>query len=202
MPVCLIFIIVFAIWFRVKMKQSKSDISAKNEAFWKREQEANFTRKQDISSLPYLKFSKESLPFTDTPDETEDTLQKEVIECGQRKMLNLSSYTNTDIKEKYGFANLEELSNCDQNFLLFIRALSKWGKYLYEQEDFSRAKKVMEYSISIGSDISVVFVTLGHIYAKENCPAKVDELIHLVEQSDFNLKNAILKQLKLCKLES
>ena len=69
-------------------------------------------------------------------------------------MLNLSAYSNTDLKEKYGVVNLEELSNCDQNYLYFIRALSNWGRYLYEHDDPDRAQKVMELSLRIGSDIS------------------------------------------------
>ncbi len=201
MPIFLICIIVFVIWLRVKLKQNHSDYSEKNTAFWAREEQANFVRRQDISSLPYLKVPEDALPFIEPIDETEQQLQKEVKECAARKMLNLSGYTNTDLKEKYGFANLEELSNCDQNFLYFIHALNKWGKYLYEHEDFARTKEIMKYSLSIGSDISNVFITLGNIYARENSPDKIDELIATVEKSEITLKDSIVKQLKLCKLE-
>ena len=59
----------------------------------------------------------------------------------------------------------------------------------------------MEYSRSIGSDISSVYTVLGNIYAREGNLDKVDELICDVENSDFALKSSMLKQLKLCKLE-
>lgn len=201
MPVFLICIIVFVIWFRVKLKQSNSTKSIENDAYWEREEKANFSRAKDINSLSYLIVPEETLPFASFPDEIELDLEREVSECSKRKMLNLSAYSNTDLKEQYGIANLEELSNCDQNFLLFIRALSKWGKYLYEKEDYSRAKQIMEYSLSIGSDISNVFVILGNIYAREGNLTKVDELITIAENSDFALKASIIKQLKLCKIE-
>jgi len=82
-------------------------------------------------------------------------------------MINLSGYTNTDLKELYGVANLDELSAYDQNFLLFIRNLSIWGKYLYEKNDFARSKQIMEYSLSIESDISSVYTTLGQAISRK-----------------------------------
>lgn len=202
MPLFFICFILFVIWFRVKMKRNNSVTDAQNAAFWERERNANFARSQDISTLSYLHVSENELPFSSsTEDEQEAHLEKEVRECSKRKMINLSAYSNTDLKEKYGIANLEELSNCDQNFLLFIRSLSNWGSYLYKKEDFARAKQVMEYSLSIGSDISSVYTTLGHIYAVENNLSKINELIAAVEASEIPLKNSILKQLQLCRLE-
>ena len=204
MPIFFICFIVFIIWFRVKMRKSNSSVSEENEAFWEREKQANFARTRDISTLNYLTVAENELPFstqTASPDEREADLEQQVRETSQRKMLNLSTYSNTDLKEQYGVANLEELSNCDQNFLLFIRALANWGSYLYEKEEYSRARQIMEYSRSIGSDISSVYITLGNIYAREGDMTKIDKLIAEVEQSDFSLKNSIVKQLKLCKLE-
>lgn len=204
MPIFFICFIVFIIWFRVKMRKSNSSVSEENEAFWEREKQANFARTRDISTLNYLTVAENELPFsthTASPDEREADLEQQVRETSQRKMLNLSAYSNTDLKEQYGIANLEELSNCDQNFLLFIRALANWGSYLYEKEEYSRARQIMEYSRSIGSDISSVYITLGNIYARDGDMTKIDKLIAEVEQSDFSLKNSIVKQLKLCKLE-
>lgn len=204
MPLFFICFIVFIIWLRVKMRKNNSSISEESKAFWNREEQANFARSHDISTLDYLTVSENELPFSSpeaSSDERELDLEQQVREASCRKILNLSAYSNTDLKEQYGVANLEELSNCDQNFLLFIRALANWGIYLYEKEDYSRSKQVMEYSRSIKSDISSVYTTLGNIYAREGAMDKVDELIAQVEQSDFALKASILKQLKLCKLE-
>lgn len=204
MPVFFICFIVFIIWFRVKMRKSNSSVSEESDAFWARENQANFARTRDISSLDYLTVAEGELPFSDSDaltDEREAELEKLVRETSVRKMLNLSAYTNTDLKEQYGVANLEELSNCDQNFLLFIRSLANWGTYLYEKEDYARSKQIMEYSRTVGSDISSVYTTLGNIYAREGNMDKVDELIAEVEQSEFSLKASMIKQLKLCKLE-
>lgn len=201
MPIFLICIIVFVIWFRVKMKKNDKKNESQNELFWQREEQANFARKRDISTLTYLSIPDDTFPLNSSANEEEKYLQEQVLECAHRKMINLSGYTNTDLKEKYGVVNLEELSNCDQNFTYFIRALSKWGDYLYQHEDINRARQVMEISLSVGSDISTVFTTLGNIYAKEGNVAKIDELIMQVENSNAALKESTIKKLKLCKLE-
>lgn len=205
MPLFFICFIVFVIWLRVKMRKSNSAISESNNAFWEREAKANFARSRDISELNYIVVTEKDLPFSASlstlTDEREADLEQQVLDSSKRKMINLSNYTNTDLKEQYGIANLEELSNCDQNYLIFIRNLANWGTFLYEKEEYPRAKQIMEYSLSIDSDISSVYVTLGHIYAREGNPSKIDELIFTVEQSDFSLKSSILKQLTLCKLE-
>lgn len=200
LPIFLICFIVFAIWLRVKMKRGNSG-KEDLDAFLERENQANFARKQDISHLDYLSVNPDDLPFVDSDDPKEISLQNEVKKSGERKMIDLSAYTNTDLKEKYGPANLEELSDCDQSYLLFTRNLSLWGTYVYEKEDYTRAKIIMEYAKSIGSDISSVYTTLGNIYAREGDFHKVDALIAEVENSDFALKTSILKTLKLLKLE-
>lgn len=200
LPIFLICFIVFAIWLRVKMKRGNSG-KEDLDAFLERENQANFARKQDISHLDYLSVNPDDLPFVDSDDPKEISLQNEVKKSGERKMIDLSAYTNTDLKEKYGPANLEELSDCDQSYLLFTRNLSLWGTYVYEKEDYTRAKIIMEYAKNIGSDISSVYTTLGNIYAREGDFHKVDALIAEVENSDFALKTSILKTLKLLKLE-
>ena len=200
-PLFLVTFIVFIIWFRVKMKRNNSTISEEDANFWERERQSNFVRKKDISHLELLNVNLEELPFSQNPDEREQELSDNVRKCAAAKMLNLTGYSNTDLKEQYGTGNLDELTEWDQNFMYFIRSLSQWGTYLYQKKDYTRAKAVMEYSLHIESDISSVYTILGEIYAKSHQWDKVEELISLVDHSSFALKDSILKKLKLLKLE-
>lgn len=200
-PLFLVTFIVFIIWFRVKMKRNNSTISEENVTFWERERQSNFVRKKDISHLELLTVDLSQLPFIDNPDEREEELTATVRKYADTRMMNLSGFSNTDLKEQYGTGNLEELTEWDQNFMYFIRSLNQWGVYLCKIKDYARSKVVMEYSVSIGSDISTVYTTLGEIYAREDNLAKIDELIELVAATDFLLKDAIIKKLKLSKLE-
>lgn len=201
MPIFLICIILFTIIIRVKLKRSDSSSSAANENFWEREHQANFARAKDITTLDYINTPDDLLPFGDTTDERELDLQKQVQNCLSTKMLNLSQYTNTDLKEQFGIANLEALSDYDQNFLTFSHALNNWGVYRYEQKDFENAKIILEYALSLRCDISSIYITLGHIYAHENDLAKLDGLIEDIKQSEHPLKESIAKQLQLCRLK-
>lgn len=200
-PLFLVTFIVFIIWFRVKMKRNNSTISEENVTFWERERQSNFVRKKDISHLELLTVDLSQLPFIDNPDEREEELTATVRKYADTRMMNLSGFSNTDLKEQYGTGNLEELTQWDQNFMYFIRSLNQWGVYLCKIKDYARSKVVMEYSVSIGSDISTVYTTLGEIYAREDNLAGIDGLIEQVAASDFLLKDAIIKKLKLSKLE-
>lgn len=201
MPIFLICFIVFIIWARVKLKQNKSAISESDKKYWEREAKANFARKRDISTLDYFTPDLSRIPFSMDAEEQETALNEEIKNYASGKMMNLSGYSNTDLKEMYGAANLDELSEYDQRFQLFLRAVSDLGNYLFEKKDYERAKAVFEYSVEIGSDISTIYTNLGVIYAKAGQTAKIDELLRLVETSDFALKTSIIKKLTLCKLE-
>ena len=201
MALFLICFIVFIIWARVKLKQNKSAISESDKKYWEREAKANFARKRDLSTLDYFTPDFSRIPFSMDAEEQETALNEEIKNYASGKMMNLSGYSNTDLKEMYGAANLDELSEYDQRFQLFRRAVSDLGNYLFEKKDYERAKAVFEYSVEIGSDISTIYTNLGVIYAKAGQTAKIDELLRLVETSDFALKTSIIKKLTLCKLE-
>lgn len=195
MPVILICFIVFILWFRVKSKQADKLSNKSKEEFLKREHEANFTRKKDISGLDYITVPEDALPFSETDDEEEARFQNNTKTIISRKMLNLSGMTNTDIKLEYGHANLDILSEYDQNFSAFLTSLDRWGNYLYEKGDTKRSMQILEYAVNSGSDITSTFITLAKIYLNNNEPEKVTSLIDIVENSDFFMKDTIASKL-------
>lgn len=153
------------------------DITKEKKRFWARESESNFVRKADISALPYVKIPLSSLPLDALSTIGLGTLAKELESLATRKILNLSQYTNTDLKMMYGPANLENLSEYDNNFTSLIRLLNKIGTKLNEAGQIENATAFFEYSISIESDISTTYVQLGQIYKDNNDKKKLDELI-------------------------
>lgn len=198
MPVIFLCFIVFILWFHVKSKQADKLSNNPREEFLKREQEANFTRKKDISGLKYINVPEDALPFLETADEEDTRLQNNVKNVISRKMINLSGMTNTDIKLEYGHANLDILSEYDQNFLMFLTSLDRWGSYLYEKNDKERSMQILEYAVASGSDITGTFTTLAKIYLDNNEPEKIQPLIETVQDSDFFMKDSI--ELKLVRL--
>lgn len=194
MPILFICFIVFIICLQVKMKQG-SKISTWNESYWKKEKDANFARKQDISRLDYLHVDQSLLPFQETAGEAVTEAQDKVRQILLHPILSLNGMTNTDIKLKYGIANFDYLSACDQNYLLLIRTLDQWGTALYQEADYPAAVTVLEYALEIGSDISRTYHTLATIYAENDEIEKVQSLIDRIQNSDSFMRDAIVNQL-------
>ncbi len=200
MPIPLIIIIaILCLILMHNINRSKRLTKERTDQFWKQEAAADNTRKKDISSLDYIYIPIETLPFgVDTTKEVtalEDTLRR----LDSTKILNLSSYTNTELKLEYGVANLTYLSECDERFTLLIRTLYQWAVLLQEHDFINEAVQVAEYSIEIGSDISGCYYMLADYYqaignteAIQNLQKSADSIQGL--QADL-IKNYLNKSL-------
>jgi hypothetical protein len=108
-------------------------------------------------------------------------LADELYALAGKKILNLSMYTNTDLKMTYGPANLDTLSACDDAYADLILLLNKIGKTLLEANDVSSAEQFLSYAVSIGSDITASYTMLATIYANKHDTDHLDELIRKAE---------------------
>ena len=100
-----------------------------------------------------------------------------LVTLSERRIINLSMYTNTDLKEAYGPANLEELSGYDENYTILIRTLNKIGSALMDADDKSHASEFLSFAVEIGSDITETYVRLGQYYADMGTEDLLDALI-------------------------
>lgn len=200
MPILFICFIVFIIWFRVKSNQA-GKIPTWDEEYWQKEHDANFARKKDISDLDYIKIPLDDLPFVQEGDSEELRLQNVILKLNETPIINLNKMSNADIKLQYGVANFELLSSYDQNYLKLIRSLDEWAFYLYENQSFAHACQILEYSVSIGSDVSRTYQTLGTIYGEMGQTEKIQSLIDKLQKSDFFMKDSMINHLKKILLE-
>ncbi len=158
LPIFGLTIILFSIigYYRRKATRIQEDA---NEAFWKREVEANSTRRQDISNLPYISIPVENFPL-DLGTESEETIKRL---AGQR-VINLTPYTNTDLKLQYGVANLEDLSLYESNYVELEKALSTYADELLEAQRKPEAIQVLEFAVDCSCDLSHIYLTLANLY--------------------------------------
>ena len=186
--------------FLLNKRHSKMEKSMK-EAFWKREEEANHTRRKSLDNLPYITIPLEELPLAchitgdaaavrntgdaatvrNTGDaatvrNTDDAAANETIseECKEilrslstQKIVNLTGYTNTDLKLSYGTANITCLTEYDQNYTLLVSTLQKWAEVLYRGGAKKECRQVLEYAVSIGTDVSHTYFLLADLYDEE-----------------------------------
>ena len=187
---CSVMILCYVISRTNAYQKNKSE--KERQAFWNREREANSTRKKDISSLDYINVDIESFPVKNL-EAIDSSLYNELKELSAKKIINLSQYTNTDLKLMYGVANLNLLTQYDENYTRLIVLLNKIGKVLYDYPE--DAKAFLEYSVSIGSDIRQTYEMLANIYMDKKDEKAFDRLLESAEKLSSLSKSTIITNL-------
>ena len=202
MPVVLGLVLLLLIWLRFGNSKANRKLQKEKAIFWENENLSNSTRKVDISGLDYITIPLDQLPFTETTDETLISLQKTITTLSQKRIINLTGFSNTDLKLQYGVSNITLLSEYDNNYTLLISNLYKWGSYLYDHERVSEAIVVLEFGIQCKTDVSKNYLLLATIYKDMNTIEKIDALILMAETLQTLMKDSILADLKEIKLSS
>ncbi len=180
--------------YAIRKARSKNDRADK--AFWKREAEANNVRRKSLDDVEYLLVEPDKLP-TDvlTDDEVVSDCIKNLRELAEEKIINLTGMTNTDLKLKYGVANLTYLSECDNRYTTLIQTLQKWSEYLWEKGQTDAAVQIMEYEVSIKSDAPSIYRRLASYYSKRGEKEKIQSLIKTVEEMNLITTKSLIADL-------
>ena len=165
------------------------------EDFWSREDQANQIRRKDISNLPYITIPLEKFPIGISDDEELTDYENDLKTLASRKILNLSHQSNTDLKLAYGPANLPALSEYDQNYTTLLRNLVAYADCLIKNGFKAEAVPVLEFGISIDSDIRANYTLLAELYKEQGNASKIQELIDKAASLDSMMRSAILEQL-------
>ncbi len=194
--------LLLTIFLIIKFADHKSsmELKAQNDAFWQREKQANTTRKVDISGLDYLHIPYEELPFMDTNLENLLSYQNVLKSLEDKPILNLTEYTNTDLKLLYGTANINFLTRCDSNFVTLIKTLLGWGEELIHQGYTAEALTVLEYGVTIQTDIGKHYLLLGELYKSIQDYDKTEDLIGIISNLNIASKDSVLTALKELKM--
>lgn len=164
--------------------------------FWQNEAKANETRRKDISGLPYLQVPLDKLPFGACPEDGAlRQYEDDVRALSERRILNLTGKTNTELKLEYGAANLPELSECDERFTRLVRAMQQWGARLYELGHKDEARQVLSLAISWGSDIKASYLLLARILEEQGDDAGIAQLTEQAKSLDSLMREPILQAL-------
>lgn len=201
MPVIFICILIFVLWIRYQVNHSSHIVESSSEAFWKREDEANHTRNVSIDSLDYIIVPIDQLPQYETNDPRLEELQNILTDIASTQILNLSGFTNTDLKLKYGTGHFTYLAQCDANYHTLIHTIEKLGAFHMDNNHTDAAIAYYEYAVLCNSENSQTYVSLVKLYAsKDNIPA-IDALQLKLKQSDYKQKAYILKKVEQALME-
>lgn len=192
---CLPFFIILLSIFSLLRNRSSNSYQEKLNAFWEKEQRANLSRRKDISNLDYIQIPLNTFPVGKFADEKLSDYETSLADLSNKKILNLSGISNTDLKLEYGAANLPVLSEYDANFTTLARLISDYGSRLAELGYKQEAVTVLEYGIACRTDVSKNYVQLYKLYEENGETAKANALAETVRSSDMLLKESILAQI-------
>ncbi len=196
-------VLVICALIAYEKRKSDSTMRKASENFWAKEREANMTRRKDISKLPYITIPYETLPLDALPEsEDYNAAVQQLQSLSGRQILDLSGQTNTDLKLAYGAANLPVLMECDQNYLVLIRTLSRMAGLLTDAGKDDAALAVLCFAIESGSTIRSDYEQLASIYAKRRDYLRLDALISQAEGLDTPTKSALLASLNAIKCQA
>lgn len=181
---CIIFVLVLKHAINRNSKLHRKE----EESFWEKESAANSVRKQSLTSLEYISFSSEQFsPETLLGEKTypqfieENPRALEIQErfhfLSEQKIVNLSQFTNTDLKLTYGVGNLMTLTEYDGNYNELITLLQEYAQLLYTAGFSTEALVVLEYAISIGSDIGATYQLCADLYKGQGTLHKIQDLL-------------------------
>lgn len=194
-PVFFIITILLVLWVHYQKRRTDRIATQSSEQFWEREHQANLTRKKDISNLDYIHVPVNTLPFPETDSEEIGDIQKHIYNLASGKIVNFTGKSNTDLKLEYGAPNINLLMEYDKNYLELVRSLYRYGKLLYDKQLTDEAASVLEYALSIKTDISANYTLLATIYKEKNNAEGINSVISAAEELTSMTKKALLSNL-------
>lgn len=175
--------IIFIVWLAYEIRKADKSYLKDNTSFWEKESQSNSTRRKSLELLNYVAIPFDTLPVhtmenDDTVISCLDTLRR----LQNKKIVNFTGISNTDLKLEYGAANLNLLSEYDQNFTELITTLQTWAKALYDAGCMTEAAAVLEFAVGIHSDISASYYLLAKIYDLLMQPERILTLIETASE--------------------
>lgn len=165
--------------------------------FWIREAKANNVRRKSLDNLNYIHIPLESFPMELLLENSAILECMDIIKSlSGQKIVNLTGWSNTDLKLEYGTANLTLLSEYDQNFTLLVRTLQKWADILTEAGYAEEAVPLMEFAVKAGTDISRTYYQLADYRLSQGENTYIEQLIQSAESLPSSHKDAIIRNLK------
>ena len=132
---------------------------------------------------------------TDSSLEILKKYEKTLQALSGQKIVNLGTQTNTDLKIAYGTASLPALTDYEQNFTTLCQTLTAYAGQLIELGHTNEARTILEYGISIGSDLSQNYLLLAEIYQSSGDTEQIRKLLSSAEQLDSLMKRSIVEKL-------
>lgn len=195
-----LFLIVLIV-FQINLRKYNRERNAASEKFWDNEQKSLFVRKKTIDDSEYLHPNLEGFPyypidyFKNLDREDLFYAQEKCFTCAKMPMMNLAGLMNSEVRFKYGTANLTFIENSEQNYNNYLRSLYNLGKGYYELQQYDHAIVVLVEGVAMRTMISEHYIILAKLYRSLNQVESLNNLINQVNSLNSASKNKLLKTL-------
>ncbi len=187
-------VILLCLILRILLKRGNKTEEKQLSSFWDREREANSTRRKPLDDLDYITLPLECFPTQIlTDNETIADCISTIRSLSEKTIVNLTGFTNTDLKLMYGAPNITQLIQYDQNYTSLVRTLQKWAKLLYEQGYIPEARILLEFAVSTRTDVSGTYALLCQIYKEQNEAERIPELLDTANALRSAMKDTIVR---------
>lgn len=198
MPIFFILFIGTALAIQIMLRKNKVDFKKTIESIAEKEHQANLTKKKDIEEKFYIIPDKNILPIKNYDKLPENKkiidIQNLVLKKSELTMLKFDeAISNTDLKLKYGFSNLEKITIYEEHYNSYMQALVSWAEMLFEKKNLRDCEIVLTEAIRLKCDLSGAYMLLIDIYKQTNDLKKLDNLLDTVKNSSMKLKTKILE---------
>lgn len=143
MPVFFL-IMIFTIWLCYELKKGSRQSKKDSEEFWARERSSWTVPRQSTDDINFVTVPASSIPEK-LPGDSEEL--KAAIDGLNAlvgiKVADLSMYTNTELRHKYGTANFNELSEADTSYTTLVNLVPKCITLLREEGRSAEAEQLL-----------------------------------------------------------
>lgn len=183
-PFLFILSVLFLMFLSHRRNQQTRNQQEVNRSFLERERMADNTRKQDISGLDFLDYNSKRLPLGKYEDEALKDLETYLAKMDGKRIINLTKYSNTDLKLMYGPANLKRLTKYDDRYFRLSKTLALYAQRHEQLGHIKEAAAVYEYAMELKVPLSQIYISLAKLYQAQGTPEKIDAIRQAVSSMD------------------
>lgn len=189
--------IVFSLFISFTIKRQAKNKKKTDSDFWARERQANSVRRKSLDTLNYIHIPLDSFP-TDLLNDNPEVMDciSAIESLTALKIVNLTGWSNTDLKLEYGTANITALTDYDQNYTLLVRALQKWADILLDAGYGKEAAILMEFAVNTRTDISRTYYQLADYWAFRGEKFRIEDLIRIAGELRSSNRDSIIRHLE------
>ncbi len=188
--------ILFGAWLTFQLRKSRNLNEKASVDFWENESMANSVRKKQLEDSDFVHFPFDKLPPEDSFDpEAIPECYTTLKELSDKKMVNLNGISNTEVKMRFGTANISILSEYDANYENFAKNIYLLCQHLYDLGRKEESLMLSEETILTGTDSLSHYKLIIQIYREQGNFAGISWLRENAENIRGITKGAILRAL-------